>query len=58
MEMKREYNKRYSQNRTEELREKRKEYNKRISQNRLDELREKRIEKRKEKNIIREDIKI
>ena len=44
--MKREYNKRYSQNRTEELREKRKEYNKRISQNRLDELREKRKEKR------------
>ena len=37
-ERKREYNKRYRQNRTEELREKRKEYNKRISQNRLDEL--------------------
>ena len=46
MEMKREYNKRYSQNRTDELREKRKEYNKRLSQNRWDELREKRKERK------------
>ena len=57
MEMKREYNKRYSQNRTDELREKRKEYNKRISQNRWDELREKRKErkggeKREKKRIL------
>ena len=57
-ERKRESNKRYLQNRTEEQSEERKvkikEYNKRYLQNMTEEQKE----ERREENIIREDIKI